>query len=281
MCKWYMYTHIELVLLVFMKSGTFCMKNCTFHEKYKKSTWKQLKRTWKTTKTADSTQISHFDMVFHRVQREGQLSISYILVVFGGVNGACMFKWYMYTHKLIWFCWFSWKVMLFFMKTGTSCEKHWKATKTSDSTQISHYDLVFHKYRGNANYVYVIFYWYLVELVCVNGACIHTYWTGFFSWKVALFMKSTWKPLKSNKKTADLTHISYYYLVFCRVQKEGQLDISYILVVLVGVCGACMFKFVHVYTHIDLVLLVFMNKWCFLCENWYFSWKAHEKYWKL
>ena len=122
-----MYTHIELVLLVFMKSGTFCMKSCTFHEKYMKSTWKQLKRTWKTTKTADLTQISHFDLVFHRVLREGQLSISYILVVFGGVNGACMCKWYMYTHILIWFCWFSWKVMLFY----ENWHFLWKALKSN------------------------------------------------------------------------------------------------------------------------------------------------------
>ena len=138
MCKWYMYTHIELVLLVFMKSGTFCMKSCTFHEKYMKSTWKQLKRTWKTTKTADSTQISHFDLVFHRVQREGQLSISYILVVFGGVNGACMCKWYMYTHILIWFCWFSWKVMLFLWKLALFV----KSTEKQQKHLIQHRSLI-------------------------------------------------------------------------------------------------------------------------------------------
>ena len=55
----------------------------------------------KSTKTANSTQISHLDLVFHRVQREGQLGISYILVVFGGAHvfgGACMCIWctYMY-----------------------------------------------------------------------------------------------------------------------------------------------------------------------------------------
>ena len=75
----HVYTHINLVLLVFMKSGTFCIKSSTFCEKH-----------CKATKTADSTQISHFDLVFHRVQREGQLGISYILVVFGGACGACM-----------------------------------------------------------------------------------------------------------------------------------------------------------------------------------------------
>ena len=40
-------------------------------------------------------QISHYDLVFHRVQREGQLGISYILVVFGG---ACMCIWCMNAH---------------------------------------------------------------------------------------------------------------------------------------------------------------------------------------
>ena len=59
-----------------------------------------MKSTWKATKTTDSTQISHFDLVFHRIQREGQLGSSYILMVFGGahvclvvhvcVYGACM-----------------------------------------------------------------------------------------------------------------------------------------------------------------------------------------------
>ena len=39
--------------------------------------------------------------MFHRVQREGQLGISYILVVFGNAHvfgGACMCMWCMYTH---------------------------------------------------------------------------------------------------------------------------------------------------------------------------------------
>ena len=76
----HVYIHIDLVLFVFIKSGAFCMKSGTFHEKHLKSNKKQLIQ-----------QISHFDLVFHRVQREGQLSISYILVVFAGalcVNGA-------------------------------------------------------------------------------------------------------------------------------------------------------------------------------------------------
>ena len=37
-----------------------------------------MKSTWKPTKTTDSTQISHLDLAFHRVQREGQLGISYM-----------------------------------------------------------------------------------------------------------------------------------------------------------------------------------------------------------
>ena len=65
----------------------------------------------KSTEKLQKQLIQHrsliYDLVFSRVQREGQLDISYILVVFGGVCGACMFKWYMYTHILTWFCWFS------------------------------------------------------------------------------------------------------------------------------------------------------------------------------
>ena len=77
----HVYTHIDMVLFVFMKSGTFCMKPAL-----------SMKSTSKATKTFDSTQISHFDLVFCRVQRKSQLDISYILVVFGGVCGGCMFK---------------------------------------------------------------------------------------------------------------------------------------------------------------------------------------------
>ena len=69
----YVYTHIDLVLFVFMKSGTFCMKSGAFHEKYMKRTEKHLNNN----KTSDSTQMSHFDLVFHRVQRESQLGISF------------------------------------------------------------------------------------------------------------------------------------------------------------------------------------------------------------
>ena len=50
---------------LFMKSGAFCENHVLF-----------MKSTSKATKTADLTQISHFDLVCHRVQREGQLGIS-------------------------------------------------------------------------------------------------------------------------------------------------------------------------------------------------------------
>ena len=50
---------------LFVKSMCFLWKACTFCEKY-------LCFSWKATKTVDSTQIFHFDLVFHRVQREGQ-----------------------------------------------------------------------------------------------------------------------------------------------------------------------------------------------------------------
>ena len=53
--------------VLFMKSGAFHMKYGTFREKRCFSYEKHLK----SLKTADSTQISHLDLVFHRVQREG------------------------------------------------------------------------------------------------------------------------------------------------------------------------------------------------------------------
>ena len=79
----FMTLHFSLKSTVlFMKLCFSLKKHCAFH--------------WKVTKTADSTQISHYDLVFHRVQsREGQLGISYILVVFGG---ACMCIWCMNAH---------------------------------------------------------------------------------------------------------------------------------------------------------------------------------------
>ena len=55
--------------VLFMKCGTFHMKSSAFREKWRFSYEKHLK----SLKTADSTQISHLDLVFHRVQREGHL----------------------------------------------------------------------------------------------------------------------------------------------------------------------------------------------------------------
>ena len=167
----YVYTHIDLVLFIFIKSGTFCIKSGAFHEKYMKS-------TWKTTKTADSTQVSHFDLVFHRVQREGQLGISYILLLFGGACGACVCKWCMYTHiltpdfvgfheTLATFCM---KPVVFFMKSMWKALKSiWKSTETADSTQVSYFDLVFHRVNreGQLGICYI--------LVIFGDICIHTY----------------------------------------------------------------------------------------------------------
>ena len=138
-------THFDLVLLVFMKCGTFCMKTSTFYEKHMKSN----KNSW------FKTQISHFDLVFHRVQREGQLDISYILVVFGGVNGACMCKWYMYTYILTWFCLFSWKVAFFVWKVVLFMKNTWKAPEKQQKHLIQHRSLILTwssiEYRGKAN----------------------------------------------------------------------------------------------------------------------------------
>ena len=58
----HVYTHIDMVLLIFMKSGAFCIKTGTFHEKHIKSnenwkahekhTWK-MKSTWKVKSTPE------------------------------------------------------------------------------------------------------------------------------------------------------------------------------------------------------------------------------------
>ena len=88
------------------KHCTFCEKHCAFHEKpctFCKKHLKSEKQHWKATKTADSTQISHLDLVFHRVQREGQLCIcfddvSWCTCVFVGACGACMCMWCIYAH---------------------------------------------------------------------------------------------------------------------------------------------------------------------------------------
>ena len=116
----------------------FHEKLCTFYMKSGTFSWKTLASTWKATKTADSIQISDFDLVFHRVQREGQLGISYILVVFGGAC-VCMCIWCMNAHILTWFC-------IVYIKSGTpfndhlvlmlslctTIEKHFKTTKTAE-----------------------------------------------------------------------------------------------------------------------------------------------------
>ena len=207
----HVYTHIDLVLLVFMKSGTFCTKTSTFYEKHMKSN----KNSW------FNTQISHFDLVFHRVQREGQLGISYILVVFGGECGACMCKWYMYTHILTWSGFFFMKGGTFCMKSGVFYEKYvksieniWKATKTADSTQVSYFDLVFHRVKreGQLGICYI--------LVIFGGACMCKWYmyTHILTWFLFVFIKSgtfcmksgafhekymkrTEKHLKNNKNT--------------------------------------------------------------------------------
>ena len=90
-----------------MKSGSFHWKCCTFqhfsvksdafHYAFQHFSWKCafhytfhekwcLKSTWKATKIANSTQISHFDLVFYRIQMKDQLGITYILVIFGGAH---------------------------------------------------------------------------------------------------------------------------------------------------------------------------------------------------
>ena len=298
-CMWCMYvnmvhvyTHIDLILFVSMKSGTLFMKSDISHEKHMKS-------TWKATKTSDSTQISHFDPVFHRVQREGQLGLSYILVVFGGTCGACMCEWYMYTHILTWFCLFSWKMAHFVWKVALFMKSTWKALKSTwkktpaNSTHICHLDLVFYRVQREGqlgiSYILVVFCGACGAYMCkwYMYTCILTWFCWFlwkvvlFVWKLAFFVESTWKALKSKKKKknlADSRQIYHFVLVFCRVQREGQLGISYILVEFGGACVASMCKW-YTYTHILTWFCWFHEKWCFLNENWHFVWKAHEKLW--
>ena len=125
------------------------------HEKHLKSekhTW-SMKSTWKATKTADSTQISHFDLVSEN--REGQLGISYILVVFGG---ACMCVWCTYGHLC--FCCFSYensafhmKMALFIWKWCLSYENstfHMKTVLFIWKLCFSYENGAFHEYENSA-----------------------------------------------------------------------------------------------------------------------------------
>ena len=228
-----------------------------FHEKwhflYKKRCFcqKHMKQHLKATKTTDSTQISHFDLIFHIVQR-GR-STRYILY-FVVIGGACMCKWYMYTHILTWFCWFSWKVALFHKKHMKST---WKATKQL----IQHRCLIltwsFIEYRGKANKVYLIFWWYLVVHVCVNSACIHIYWPGFdgfhedwhFLYKKWCFRQKHLKQhLKATKNSWFNTDVSFWPDLSYSTKGRSTRYILY-FVVIGGACGACMCKWC-MYTHI-------------------------------
>ena len=123
-----------------------------------------------------------------------------------------MCKWYMYTHILTWFCWFSWNVVLLVLKPALSMKSTWKAKKKTQliqNTFLISLILIwcFIEYRGKANQIYLIFWWYLVVYVvhvCLNGTCIHIYWPGFvgfhekwcFYMKTGTFCEKHWK-LKS------------------------------------------------------------------------------------
>ena len=120
--------------------------------------------------------------------------------------------------------------------------------------------------------------------VCVNGTCIHTYWPGFVGFhEMWYFLHGNqhflWKAHEKQKNSRLKTHLSHFDLVFHRVWRKGQLDISYILVVFGGVCGACMCKWC-MYTHISTWFCFFHERWHSLYEKWCFSWKVHEKDWK-
>ena len=111
-----------------------------------------------------------------RVQREGQLDTSYILVVLGVVCGACMFKWYMYTHILTWFCWFSWKVVLFIWKLVLFVKSTWKALKTEKHMKTEKQT------------------WKVRSTWKVKST-----WKAHENWKNMKSMPEKWKHLKSEK----------------------------------------------------------------------------------
>ena len=115
-----------------------------------------MKSTWKATKTTDSTQISHLDLVFHRVQREGQLGRYYILMVFGGahaclvvhicVYGACM-------HTYVW-SFVLYNFIVDFIKCNTILLKpkwfHFMRFQTTSWNPTGFYRVTrFHKVHGS------------------------------------------------------------------------------------------------------------------------------------
>ena len=124
-------------------------KCCTFHEKYVKS----IENIWKATKAADSTQVSHFDLVFHRVQREGQLGICYILVIFGGICIHTYWPGLVCFHEKWHF--FVWKVLLFMKSTWKGLKSTWKTSEKQQKHPIQHRSLIltwsFIEYRVKAN----------------------------------------------------------------------------------------------------------------------------------
>ena len=83
---------------LYEKCCAFLEKHCTFREKAPEK--------WKATKTADSTQISHLDLVFHRVRREGQLCMFWWCLVVHMCVCWCMYVYVVHlcTHICVWWC---------------------------------------------------------------------------------------------------------------------------------------------------------------------------------
>ena len=144
----------HFLLCFSLKSTMLFTFHCTF-------CWKTLHFSLFTALFTEKCCTFQFSLCFSwkatkqlKQQREGQLGICYILVVFGSACSACMCKWCMYTYILTWFCLFSWKVVLFVWKVALfmkSTEKHLKATKNSWFNRSLILTWSFIEYRGKAN----------------------------------------------------------------------------------------------------------------------------------
>ena len=141
----------------------------------------------------------------------------------------------MYTHISTWFCWFSWKVVLLVWKPALLWKAHEKQQKQLIDESTGEGQLVV--FGGACMCKCTLLTWF----------CWFSWNVVLFAWKPALSMKSTWK---AKKQPIENRSLSFWPGLFHRVQRKGQLGISYILVVFGGVCGACMCKWC-MYTHIS------------------------------
>ena len=173
-----------------------------------------MKSTWKATKTTDSTQISHFDLVFCRVQREGQLGRSYILMVFGGahvcwlvhvcVYGACM-------HTHVW-SFVLYNFIMDFIKSNTILLKpkwfHFMRFQMTSWNPTGFYRVIrFHKIHGSLqDYI-------KSRRISWNSSWISLKFTEFhrISLNAIGFHKFSWNPTQVHVKSTRFYYgLSWY-----------------------------------------------------------------------